>query len=318
MKTKNFSDWAVALAVIACSAILFAALAFALSGTVLMKPGREVKANFHDVTGIGESSLVKYAGAKAGTVTRIRMLSAEERIASGDPLNAVQVTIGLDKRVPELPADIKVSLAADTLLSDKFVLLSGGSATAQPLPKAAVLQGITPTSFDKLARDLDGTLEGLRSMLGGNENATGDLFKSVRTILDELQSLIGDAKPALADIKSLASDAKALASDARGLISDNKEGINRTIAHLDQATITLDLVAKRTNDLLANNEKNLTSSLADLKVTSQNLKVTSTYTKIFTKSLNLRPSQLLWGNKQTPLLPSEESILRSMKPVPAN
>src|SRR4051812_7894487 len=52
MKNKNYSDWVVALAVVACSAVLFAALALALSGTMLTKPGSSLRVNFHDVTGI--------------------------------------------------------------------------------------------------------------------------------------------------------------------------------------------------------------------------------------------------------------------------
>jgi hypothetical protein len=38
MRNKNFNDWAVALIVIACSVLLFLALAFALSGKTLGAP----------------------------------------------------------------------------------------------------------------------------------------------------------------------------------------------------------------------------------------------------------------------------------------
>ncbi len=76
MKNKNFNDWAVALAVIACSILLFLALAFALSGTTLGKPSQPLSVNFHDVTGISLGSQVKYAGAIAGKVSGIRMLSS--------------------------------------------------------------------------------------------------------------------------------------------------------------------------------------------------------------------------------------------------
>ena len=79
MKNKNFNDWAVALAVIAWSILLFLALAFALSGTTLGKPSQPLRVNFHDVTGIGLGSQVKYAGAIAGKVSSIRMLSSQER-----------------------------------------------------------------------------------------------------------------------------------------------------------------------------------------------------------------------------------------------
>ena len=85
MRNKNFNDWAVALVVIACSIMLFLALAFALSGKVLGAPSRPLSVNFHDVTGVTLGSQVKFAGAIAGKVSRIRMLTPEERTDRGTP-----------------------------------------------------------------------------------------------------------------------------------------------------------------------------------------------------------------------------------------
>ncbi len=68
------------------------------------------------MTGVRVSSEVKYAGAPAGTVLSLRMLTKEERLASGDPANVVQLTLGLRPGVPELPSDVNASVAADTLL----------------------------------------------------------------------------------------------------------------------------------------------------------------------------------------------------------
>jgi len=311
MKNKNFHDWAVALAVIACSILLFLALAFALSGTTLGQPSRALRVNFHDVTGISLGSQVKYAGAIAGKVSSIHILSSRERADSGDPLNAIQVILAMNSSVPPLPADITASIAADTLLSDKFILLSGGSSNSQPLPPDAVLQGISPTTFDKLARDIDVAIGGLRGVLGGTKGQTGDIFERVRLLLTETQSLLTEAKPVL-------QDAKALAADARQLIADNKFPISRAITQLDKSAAALETLATSGNKLVVNNERKLNSTISDFKVTSENLKVTSTYAKILVRSLSRRPSQLIWGNPKPPLLPSEQQILRSSTPLPAN
>jgi len=311
MKNKNFNDWAVALVVVACSILLFVALAFALSGKMLGQPSRPLSVNFRDVTGISLGSQVKYAGAIAGKVSSIRMLTSQERADSGDPLNAVQVVLALNSGVPPLPADISTSIAADTLLSDKFILLSGGSSKATPLPADAVLQGISPTTFDKLVRDIDDTLEGLRGMLSGTKGETGDIFERVRLVLTETQSLLNEAKPVL-------QDAKALAADARQLIADNKVPISRAITQLDKSADALEKLATSGNKLVVNNEKKLNATISDFKVTSENLKVTSTYAKILIRSLSQRPSQLIWGSSKPPPLPSEQQILRSSTPLPAN
>ncbi len=311
MRNKNFNDWAVALAVIACSILLFLALAFALSGTTLGQPSRPLRVNFHDVTGVSLGSQVKYAGAIAGKVSGIRMLSSQERADSGDPLNAIQVILALNSGVPPLPADITASIAADTLLSDKFILLSGGASNSQSLSADAVLQGISPTTFDKLVRDIDVTIEGLRGMLGGTKGQAGDIFERVRLLLTETQSLLSEAKPVL-------QDAKALAADARQLIAENKVPVSRAITQLDKSAAALETLAASGNKLVVNNEKKLGSTIADFKVTAENLKITSTYAKILIRSLSERPSQLIWGRSKPPPLPSEQQILRSSSPLPAN
>lgn len=311
MKNKNFNDWAVALAVIFCSILLFLALAFALSGTTLGKPSRVLRVNFHDVTGISLGSQIKYAGAIAGKVSSIRMLSSEERASSGDPLNAIQVVLALNSNVPPLSEDVTASIAADTLLSDKFILLSGGSSNAEPLPDDTVLQGISPTTFDKLARNIDGAIEGLRGALTGTKGETGDIFERIRLLLTETQSLLTEAKPVL-------QDAQALAADARQLVADNKAPISRAINQLDNSAIALEKLASSGHKLVASNERKLSSTLSDFKVSAENLKVTSTYAKILIRSLTKRPSQLIWGSSKPPVLPTEQQILRSAAPLQAD
>lgn len=311
MRNKNFNDWAVALIVIACSVLLFLALAIALSGKMLGQPLRPLRVNFHDMTGISLGSQVKYSGAIAGKVSNIRMLTPKERTDSGDPLNAVQLLLAINSGVPALPSDISASIAADTLLSDKFVLLSGGSPQATPLPADAVLQGITPTTFDKLAREIDTTIDGLRGMLSGTKGETGDIFERIRLLLTETQSLLDDAKPVLQDYK-------ALAAEARQLIAENKAPISEAISQLDEAAQALEKLATSGNKLIGNNEKKLTTAVSDFKVTSENLKITSTYAKILIRSLSQRPSQLIWGSSKPPPLPSEQQILRSSAPLQAD
>jgi ABC-type transporter Mla subunit MlaD len=253
------------------------------------------------------------------------MLTPEERTASGDPLNAVQVLLAINAGVPPFPSDISASIAADTLLSDKFVLLSGGSANVAPLAADAVLQGISPTTFDKLTREIDGAIEGLRGMLSGTKGETGDFFERIRLLLTDAQSLLTAAKPVVQDAQSLLNDAKpvvqdakALAADARQLIAENRAPISQAILQLDNSAAALEKLATSGNKLVASNEKKLNALISDFKVTSENLKVTSTYAKILIRSLSQRPSQLLWGTSKPPALPSEQQILQSSRPLPSN
>ncbi len=321
MKKKNFSEWAVALIVVICSVILFLALAFALTGTILGKPARTLRANFHDVIGINISANVKYAGALVGNVIGIRMLTIEERIASGDPRNAVQLLLTLNKDVPELPNDITVSVSADTILSDKLILIDGGTATAPLLPADAIVQGVTPVSFDRLVRNVDGAVDGLNGLLSGSSATTGDLFDRLRDLLTKVEALVTQAQPVvqtagtlLKDAEPVMANAGVFVKDARQLIEENKVPITQAVGTLNRVAGSLDQFAARSVKILNNHEKNINTTLGDFRVTMENLKVTSTYTRFLTRRLLIRPQQLLWGNVRPPTLPSEQEILNSSKP----
>src|SRR5436189_5049219 len=121
---RNFSDYIVALAVIACSLVLLGALTIALSGYRLKKPARTLQIDFEDVTGVKLHSEVRYAGAPAGRVIAMEHLSGEERSAATNKRNAVRVTVSLADKIPPLPADVSASLSSDTMLSPMFVALS--------------------------------------------------------------------------------------------------------------------------------------------------------------------------------------------------
>lgn len=312
---KKASDSWIALSVIASSIVLFIALALGLSGRVLVHDGRFVCVRFHDVTGIKVSSQVKFAGAPAGSVSGIRMLTATERAA--DPRNLVEVTLNLFQDVPQLSKNARVSIAADTLLSDKFVLVQDEGNGTQPLEPGEILNGITPTTFDKLARNVDDAIEGLRKTMGGDAAVDAkDLFSKINQIVEETHTLLMELKPVVKDAGVVVADAKVAVSDTRSLLSDNKERLERAIVRLDSAAGSVESLAKKGEALLRDNEKNVSSSLSGLRVTSENLKVTSTYSKFLLRDLAERPSRLIWGGGKPPVLPSEQQILQSRQPIP--
>src|SRR5947209_9208123 len=138
---RNFSDYLVALFVIACSVVLLGALTFALSGRQLKKPTRTLQINYEDVTGIKVNSEVRYAGAPAGRVIGMRHLTAQEREATENKKDAVRVTVSLDEGIPPIPADVTATLSSDTMLSPKFVALSAGTPGGQTLANNAAIEG---------------------------------------------------------------------------------------------------------------------------------------------------------------------------------
>src|SRR5216117_2840324 len=201
---RNLSDYLVALFVIACSVVLLAALAFALSGYRLKKRKRTLQINYEDVTGIKIHSEVRYAGAPAGRVIAMRHLSAKERESSANKRDAVRVTVSLDDGIPPLPADVMATLSSDTMLAPKFVALSAGTPGGTTLANNAVIEGhpaygleqITAAAgplfenANKLLDNLNVTVTGLKKDLGDFTPKLGPLADSLKMDVDNLQNMI--------------------------------------------------------------------------------------------------------------------------------
>lgn len=333
LKKKSGDRW-VALSVIACSAVLFIALALGLSGQTFVRDSRQLRVRFPDVTGITVSSRVKYAGAPAGTVAAIRMLNAAERKETAP--NLVEVTLHLHPDVPPLPKDARISIAADTLLSDKFVLITGGSPAGPAAGTGDVLQGLAPTTFDQLARDADEAINGLRHIVaGGNPAGARDLVDRLQKILNAAESafsgippvvrnadgVMADARAAIADVRTVlaeagtaVADARAAASDARSMFSENKARVAHAMEKLDSTAAAVESLAKRSESILRGNESRLNRTLDDFRITAKNLRVTSAYSSFLLRDLAERPSSLIWGGSKKKKVPSEAEILGSSKP----
>jgi ABC-type transporter Mla subunit MlaD len=192
----NRSDILIALGVLACSLLVLAALTFALSGWQPGGRGRTLMIDYPDVTGIHRHSAVRYAGAPAGTVVETRLLTDEERIASGGA--AVRVTIKLDKDVPPLPDDVKPTLSSDTLLSEKFVALSAGSPERPKLEDGALLRSAGSSGLDALFESVPTLMKSVDSLvvqLGNTLKGFDRVVEKTGVAVDTFNSGMGDALP---------------------------------------------------------------------------------------------------------------------------
>ena len=314
---RNFSDYLVAISVLACSAVLLAALTFALTGRRAAKDQRTLQIDYPDVTGIRVHSEVRYAGAPAGEVTAVRHLTPAERESfTGDQRkNAVRVSVLLHDGLPALPVDVKATLASDTLLSEKFVALSAGTPEAERLASGATIQGHSGGSIDELIGSVGPVLATVDLTLKSLEPV---VVKTNET-LDTLKTSIADVMPRISTVadsaKSAANSADTLLQRADKLIADNEGAIKADLEELKTALVQLQTVLKTTNGFVGSTDRQLAARMRELGVVLQNLKVVTTHAKGITKSLGEKPSRLIWGGKRNEL-PSEETILRANRPVP--
>src|SRR6266404_7825166 len=288
---RNFSDYLVALFVIACSVVLLGALTFALSGRQLKKPTRTLQINYEDVTGIKVNSEVRYAGAPAGRVIAMRHLSAQEREATENKKDAVRVTVSLDEGIPPIPADVTATLSSDTMLSAKFVALSAGTPGGQTLANNAAIEGHPAYGLEQITA------------------AAGPLFDNANKLLDNLNvtvtGLKGNLDQFMPKLGPLADSLKIDVDNLQNVIK-NLEGVSKDA----------DKVLGTAGSFISVTDKQLQEQLKQLHVTLLNLKVVTTYAKELVETLAEKPNRVIFSGQPAKLTPESE-ILKSSKALPA-
>lgn len=288
---RNLSDYIVALAVVACSLVLLAALTIALSGYRLKKPERTLQINYEDVTGIKIHSEVRYAGAPAGRVIAMRHLSAAERDASENKKDAVRVTISLDAGIPPVPSDVMATLSSDTMLAPKFVALSAGTTGGKTLANNAVIEGHVAYGLEQIMA------------------AAGPLFDNANRLLDNLNVTVTDLKGNLGQFMPK--------------ISPLVDTLNTDLDELHKVVADFGGVEKNANTVLGTadkfvgaTDKQLQEQMKQLHVILLNLKVVTTHAKAITEALGEKPNRLIFSGQANKLTPEDE-IIKSSKPLPA-
>lgn len=320
---KNFSDYFVALATIACSIVLCAAMVYAFSGWGKGKSGRTFDVDFPDVTGVRIHSEVRYAGAPAGAVIGVRLLSAEERAAAAvaQQRNAVRVTVELADSVPPIPADTKITLSSDTLLSEKFVAFSAGSATAPKLEPGALLQGTGSSGLDGVAEKVGTLVESLDPLLQAVEKTLGQfdpLLSKTGEAVDTLKSGMGEALPRISKLADslnvTATSADTALKRIDKLIVEAEGPIKTDLEKLKDALEQMKDTLGSADRFLTHTDKSIDARMAELSVVLDNLKVATTYAKAAMRTLGEHPHRLIFGTKPNEL-PSEAEILKTKKPI---
>jgi ABC-type transporter Mla subunit MlaD len=316
----NRSDILIALGVLGCSLLVLAALTYALSGWQPGGRGRTLRIDYPDVTGIRRHSAVRYAGAPAGEVVDIRLLTDEERVASANA--AVRVTIKLDKDVPPLPDDVKPTLSSDTLLSEKFVALSAGSPDRPKLEDGALLRSAGASGLDALfesvgplVKSVDALVDQLGNTLKGFDRVVDKTGVAVDTFNDGISDALPRVSKLADSLKTTSESANSAVSRINKLVEDVDPAVKEDLQKLSTSLEDLSKTLESAGRLMNNTDKQIAGRMQELSVVLQNLKVASTHAKALTKALGEKPSRLIFSGKPK-ALPSEQEILRTTRPVP--
>jgi ABC-type transporter Mla subunit MlaD len=322
MKARNIGNYVIATLVVLCSLLLFCTLAFALGGFRLTQPGRTVAIDFVDVAGIEPGSRVHLAGKPVGRVSSLRHLTLQERRDASNPAVAVRVVVELDESVPELTENVTAGIASVSFLSPKYVSLDPGPAGASPLPPDAVIVA-TESGLMETVQQLGDNLGKISSKLNRDYDTWSPRITSLLTRSDGLvtsaDGMLENLNAGITNVQELAglleSDyANAYSPQLKHILAQVQQlsaDLNTTVCRLDtNANATLDSL----RTLLDDNRTNMAQLIAELRVVSQNLKVTTTYTKALTGRLGERPSAVVFSRHKD-IMPSEAEILESPEPV---
>jgi ABC-type transporter Mla subunit MlaD len=293
---RNFSDYFVALAVIACSAVLLAALTIALSGYRLKKPTRTLQIDYEDVTGIKLHSEVRYAGAPAGRVIAMRHLSAAQREASANKRDAVRITVALAENVPPLPADITATLSSDTLLSPKFVALSAGTPGTATLPNNSTIEGHPAYGIEQITA------------------AAGPLFENANKLIDSLTGTVTNLDGTITSVKGDLGRFLPKLSPLVDTVKGDMDELQKVILGLNDVEKNANNVFESAGNFVGNTDKQLQEQMRELRVILLNLKVVTTHAKVLVDTLAEKPNRVIFSGKANKLTP-EAQIIKSREPV---
>jgi ABC-type transporter Mla subunit MlaD len=295
---RNFSDYLVALAVVACSVVLLGALTVALSGYRLKKPSRVLQIDYEDVTGIKVHSEVRYAGAPAGRVIEMRHLSAAQRVAEPNKKDAVRVSIELLDSVPPLPSDIAATLSSDTMLSPKFVALSAGTPGKALLPNNAVIEGAPSYGIEQIT------------------GAIGPVLANANKLIDNLSGTVTNLNGTVTSVKTNLGVFLPKLSPVADTAKVDLEELQKTIQGLNGVEVKASNVFATADTFVGSTDQQLREQMRELHVILLNLKVITTHAKALVDTLAEKPNRIIFSGKANKLTP-EDQIIKSHQALPA-
>lgn len=187
------------------------------------------------VTGLEVDGTVRYRGIGVGRVYDIRI--------DPDNIELIRVTIEISADTP-VRNDTVASLELQGITGVVYVLLSGGSNAAEPLPQTLdppypVLKS-ERSNFEKIFQGIPDLLSDMNNLVDRvtllfndeNQQAIGDILKNVESLTGSFAEDTGGIKELLANAGSAAKQIELLAQDLRAQLSTRGGEDGRTLADL--------------------------------------------------------------------------------------
>lgn len=195
---KAWSDLRVGLFTFAGVAFLILGVTFAGGdkGLLFQKTSR-VKAWLPDVGGLKQGSSVSMGGMVVGKVTDITFKDG----GKGNLIEVImEVRSGIRQRIK---TDSIPAVRTQGMLGDRYIDVSMGTETAEPLPEGEVLKGNAASDFDATLRQASEVLSETEKVLNAvneKEGTVGQLFHD-QALYDRLVELTSQLNELVKDFK---------------------------------------------------------------------------------------------------------------------
>jgi phospholipid/cholesterol/gamma-HCH transport system substrate-binding protein len=174
-------------------------LFYLLTGGTLLEEKAKLYLYINDATGLSHGSPVRVDGIDAGTVTTV-VLSG-----SNAPLRIVRVTMAVPRdKLPSISTDSMAQISTDTLVGDKFVDITSGTAPAHVPANGELnfksqpdmMRTIDLVDFERQLRFIDATLSDIEKGANplGQFILTDTVYRSLRQKFIDMQRLIASVK----------------------------------------------------------------------------------------------------------------------------
>ncbi len=265
--------WVGLFVVIAATVLVATALAVWGGGG---RAGVSHRTYFKFSGGIQPGTAVRYGGLKVGAVRSVRI----------DPADATRIEVDLtvDKTTP-LKLDSVAKLSSLGPLSDNYVEISPGSASAPLLPPDSVVNSIESVGIAQLGD----TVQSLMPEVTATLDKVGHALDSLQTTLNRANDLLNDNNRAnvsltLTRVNDLMNDRNRsnvaqsldgfnhLLSDTRPKVAQTLDSLNQAVSRLTPLIDNVQKTSEGANKTLSTLNSALAEDQPDLKVSLSELR----------------------------------------------
>lgn len=230
--------------------ILLAYMIVHLGGFSIGEKGYPVTAMFHQVSGLKEGNLVRYAGVEVGSVKEVKV--TPEGVA-------VKLLIHEGVKIPE---GAKISIGTDGLLGEKYINIAPPPVSSGFLPPNAVVKGETQQDLDKLIATADQLMLDMQKLVHSLNDVFGD------------ETVKASLKESATNARELTNNLKNMSAVLARMAENNETNVTAMVNNLTAMSGSLRDVTARVDRMLTEVD-NEGQTARDLRESIENIKVTS-------------------------------------------